>query len=345
MVAATPWRDEWRSALCDVPDGPTASSATVPPMEAHQAAGELSVTEFEPLLGTVVEVRVRSTDGDPDDAVAETVAAEMRRLEQVFSVYRPDSSLCRWRAGHGEATWHTEPELVAVLGLAVRWFDRGRGRFHPCSGRLTALWRAAEREGVEPAPEVLAAAVAELRRLPFGVGTDGMVRTGDCSGVDLNALVKGWIVDRAVAVGMAQPDVLGITVNAGGDLCHRGVGSVVVGIEDPYRPYDNVRPLLRVVVHDGALATSGPARRGVRVAGRWYGHTVDPRTGRPVDRLVSASVLAPDAATADAVATIVGVGTPEEALEFVAGLDGVGCCVIDVDRQMWRDPVWQAAEC
>ena len=305
-------------------------------------AGLLSVTSMRRLLGTVVQVRLHSTHGDPGDTVAVGIFAEIERLEQVFSVYRPDSELSRWRAD----PQHTQvgDELRAVLALAEQWFVRGHGAFNPNLGALTACWRAAGEQGVEPPAGDIEELVATAAVLPYTVVGDAVAVLGPCAGIDLNAFAKGWIVDRAVEWALREPSVLGVTVNAGGDLAHRGAGSVRVGVEDPAARYDNGAPLVVMHLADGAIATSGSTRRGVQVGERWFGHVLDPRVGRPVERVVQVSVLADDAATADVVATIVGVETVEAAEAFVASLDRVGVCTIDSTGSLWTNAWWRANE-
>jgi thiamine biosynthesis lipoprotein len=109
-----------------------------------------------------------------------------------------------------------------------------------------------------------------------------------------------------------------VTVNAGGDLAHRGGPPIRVGVENPLRPYDNEPPLMTIEVADAGLATSGRARQGVRIGGVWHSHVVDPRTGRPVDDVASVSVTACDAGTADVMATVLGVLDLDEALAWAS---------------------------
>jgi FAD:protein FMN transferase len=311
-----------------------------------EVGGLLSVSTHEPLLGTVVEIRVVARDELAVEAVDHLVVGEMRRLEGVFSVYDDGSELCRWRRGEVDAP---SRELVGVLAAAAIWHRRGGGAFHPCVGELKDLWNRAAAEQRVPAADALAACVVRLSKLPYVVVVDvdsvgGVARVhqvADCSNVDLNAIAKGAIVDIVTRLGMRQRGVVSLVVNAGGDLLHRGTGSVVVGIENPARPYDNEPPLAVVHISDGAVATSGSARRGWRIDGKRFGHVLDPRTGRPVESVASVSVAADDAITADAVATVVGVLGPEAGLAFAAGVDGVGCLVVDSAGQQWSDEVWQ----
>lgn len=284
------------------------------------------------LLGTVVELRVTAADEEVAERVDATVIAEIERLGAILSARDERSELRRWARGE---VAEPSPELAAVLASAEEWTRRSGGAFDPRVGRLVDVWSRAAADGRVPDDDELGRALA--------VAPDGAADAPPGI-VDLSAIAKGWIVDRAAALGGSQAGVGSLTVNAGGDLRHVGAGSIVVGIEDPRRPYDNAPPLVAVRLGPGALATSGGARRGWRIDGRWYPHVLDPRTGRPVDRVASASVLAPDAATADVVATVLTVAEIDEGLAFVEGLDGVEGLVVARDGTVSRSPGWAASE-
>lgn len=295
------------------------------------------VARYDGLLGTVVEVRVHARDAELAGRVERAVAAEIVRLESVFSVYDPASQLVRWRAGDPDAAG---AELHQVLGLALAWHERSGGAFAPSTGTLTARWRRAAAEGVEPRPHELDALASAA--VPYRVVDGRAALIGDGSSIDLNALAKGWIVDAAAACAAEVDGVEAIVVNAGGDLVHRGRGSVRVGVENPRRPFDNEPPLAVVALADGALATTGGARRGLVVGAARHSHVLDPRTGRPVAHTRSATVLAADAATADVVATVAGVLTPDEAIAFVDGLDGVACLLVPAEGDVRTSVRWPA---
>ncbi len=294
--------------------------------------------EHQGLLGTTVDVRVAAVDNATADSVDVAVVAEIARLERVFSAFDDRSELCRWR---GRERLAPSREFAELMGHALDWQIRSGGGFNPLAGEMSGLWREAETEGSPPSDVALAAAVASIREPRFEM-VDGLpVATGDCSALNVNAIAKGYVVDRA----LDAADRLGLSwvcVNAGGDLAHRGVGAVRVGIENPHRPYDNEPPLMVIRLADAALATSGHARRGFRVGDRWFGHVLDPRTGWPVKEIASISVVAGDAMTADVLATVAGVMAPDEALGFLDGVDDVeGLVVIEDGLQLttvgWTD--------
>ena len=311
-------------------------------MSAGRGTGRQSCSgRYHPLLGTNVEIRVDATAQSDDDAQqlaadAEGAAVdEMVRLQAVFSVFDPDSELCRWRAG---LTDTTSSELVECLAAAEHWWRVSSGGFHPASARLRMLWLAAEADQRLPGDEELAAVVAGLHRLPYVVDDGRVSRTGDCSGVDLNAIAKGYIVDQGVATALRLPGVVDVLVNAGGDLRHEGDRELRVGVEDPT---DRAGPPATVVdLACGALATSGSVHRGFQIAGTWYGHVLDPRTGRPVADRPSTTVGARDAMTADAIATVVNVLGWPAAEPLLADVVDVAVLTVDAAGTLLHGGRW-----
>ena len=266
-------------------------------------------------------------ESHPDTAerIALAVFAEIERLEPVFNWFDHDGELRRW--SRGETT--PGEELAEVAALAELWKRRSGGGFDPAVGSLVALWtRAAEEDRVPSRTEI-----AET--------LDAMNSSSDRH--SLNAIAKGWIVDQAIRQGLSEGSASNLVVNAGGDLVHHGADPIIAGIEDPRRPYDNVPPLLRVAVDNMALATSGGSRRGWTIDGERYSHIINPRAGWPQGHVDSASVIAQDGATADAMATILTVVEVAEGLALCEEVE-VGCCIIDASGAVRRNERWRYAE-
>jgi len=296
----------------------------------------------EPLLGTVVVVDVHGPDDSVAAAADRAVVEEIRRLQAVFDIFNAASELSRWKRGE---VARPSDELRAVLGAARDHQVASGGRFNPSVGVLVSLWRTAEHTGIEPDDALLRATAAGIADPPYRVVDGDVVVDGAISGIDLNAFAKGWIVDRAVEAALATVgDLAGVVVNAGGDLRHHGGAPLVVGVENPLRPYDNEPPIDAVRVQDGGLATSGRARRGHQVGERWRAHVIDPRTGRPVDDVASITVVAADTATADVTATILGVIPPLEAVRE-ADAAGIACLVVGADGSVRSSRAWQELRC
>jgi thiamine biosynthesis lipoprotein len=279
-----------------------------------------------PILGTEVEIRVIA---DPDGALAADAAAvaEFERLAAVFSVYEESSELARWRRAEVD---ECSADLTQVLAAAQAWHAASGGAFHPAILPLRRRWQRAAAEDRLPDPAEMAELAIACATLPFTVTKGRVERTADCSAVDLNAIAKGYIVDRAALAALAVPEVEAVMVNAGGDLRHVGEGSVLVGIEDPTKLPGTAEPRWHVRLTQVGMATSGVARGGFTVSGQGFGWVIDPRTGWPSTHTTSASVVAIDAMTADTLSTVLTVLPPAEALTL-AEAEGWACLLVGAD--------------
>ena len=300
---------------------------------------------YQSVLGTQLHVIVGAETAAVAEPAQRRVLEEILRLESLLSTYRVDTPLSRWmRAEEDELP----DEVVRVLALAQDWFVASKGALHPGLGALRARWRQAEQEGRPPSRAECRELAAQAGQLPFTIRTDAGVRrvqrTGDCASLDLDALAKGWIVDRAAEIELG-PGIGWLMVNVGGDLRLVGPGSVRVAVEDPRSTIDNAPPLAVVTMTPGGLASSGSARRGFQVADRWFGHVLDPRTGWPLEDAAGATVVAADTATADALATVVSVEGLDHPM-VVALLAGTGATALVVTAtgavqpsRRWREQV------
>ena len=298
---------------------------------------------YEPLLGTRVDIAIQADDPDAAHRADERAQATIEQLTGVFSLYDPDSELCMGRRGE---VANPGDELVGVLEQAEHWYRLGTGTFHPACAALRRHWLAAEHHQRRPNPAELQDLANTLRPLPFRTTRrDGRVhieRVTDCGDVDLNAIAKGHIVDRAVAAARADDAVHTVVVSAGGDLRHAGHGDAVpVNVEDPHRVADNAPPIARFPLAEAAVATSGSTRRGFRIGSESFGHVIDPRTGWPVADTMSATVRAPSALVADAVATIAMVLAPHQGIAFVDRLpEAVAALLVEADGTQHVSARW-----
>jgi len=143
--------------------------------------------------------------------------------------------------------------------------------------------------------------------------------------LDPSGYVKGWAAERAADV-LREHGARRFALNVGGDVICAGGGP-----ESPWRvgvrlPVDPARLALLLGLQDGAVATSGSYERG--------DHVVDARTGRPATDWRSITVLAPDLATADAVATAA-LAMGADGPEWAARRPSCDVAAIACDDRLW----------
>jgi thiamine biosynthesis lipoprotein len=240
-------------------------------------------------LGARASIRLDHPDAG---AIAARAAAEISRLEGIFSLYRTDSALSRLNA---DAALAAPPaELLECLTLAGTVHRASGGAFDPTVQPLWALWAERASAGSRPTGAELAAA-----RAPGGWGglrldADGIAMAPGM-GLTLNGIAQGYIADRVAALLEAE-GLTDILIDTGE---HRALGQMPGGGGWPVRLAQGGSVALR----NRALATSAPFGTVFDSEGR-FGHILDPRTGEPAAPVWRAvSITAPSAALADALST------------------------------------------
>ncbi|CAN7253090.1 FAD:protein FMN transferase [Microbacterium maritypicum] len=235
-------------------------------------------------IGTQWEIE--TTEPLPESARA-AVMAEIDRFDREWSRFRADSEVVRLgREGGGFASVDARPMLDAYRGLSAAT----GGAVNPLvADSLDALGYDADYSLVPGEP---VRAPADWEQDVSWTDTD--VTASAPALIDVGALGKGRLVDLVAAVLAAVPGDL--VVDAGGDIRVRGSG-VRIGLEHPYDP---TKAIGVVDVHDQALCASAINRRAW---GSGLHHVLDARTGMPVRTWAATWAWAPEAMTADAVAT------------------------------------------
>jgi thiamine biosynthesis lipoprotein len=257
-------------------------------------------------------------------AALDTVVGQMSQWET-------GSDLSRFnRARAGE--WHEIPgEFAQVIDAALEISAASGGAFDPALGAVTEQWGFGATGPVEAAPKE-EGNLAAGRRIDFDPAA-GRIRRGEGAALDLSGIAKGYGVDLA-AEWLLGAGVRHFLIEVGGEL--RGEGIQPDGqpwwVDLEISPSLNIAPF-RIALHDLSVATSGNYRRGFSADGRYYSHSFDPRTGRPIAHNVSSvTVVHRSCMMADGWATALTVLGPEAAIAL-ADEQRLAACVIAGDTE------------
>jgi thiamine biosynthesis lipoprotein ApbE len=299
----------------------------------------------ENVMGTSLELKVRADDAAAARWAEECVLAEIDRSSAILSGYDPASELSRW-LGSAQAPVRVSPELFEVLEASDVWRSQGSGAFDPRVEALSRLWSDCARRDRVPSANELAAARGLCERPAWRL--DPVLRTAtrlsECP-LSFNGIAKGAIVERACDRAFDPGrGVRGVLLNVGGDLRVRGAIEGTIGIAAPWADSESSAPLTQITVRDRSVATSGSSQRGFRIQGQWYSHIFDPRSGLPVDRVSSATVIARRSIDADAFAKVCNVLDPSDSIRLARTLPGLDCLIVTRDGQTMQSDGWSAYE-
>jgi thiamine biosynthesis lipoprotein len=260
------------------------------------------------------------------DSLLEAVNASM-------STYRSNSLISRLNAE--DSTVVIDAMFEEVFLLSKRIHQESGGYFDPTVGILVNAWGFG--------PEGPRNEVPQLENLLPRVGLDkvrisegSMIKEVPGVQLDFNAIAKGYTLDR-IAVLIRNNGGLNYLIELGGEIVASGMNLTkqalwTIGIDNP----QDTQSLSRVIpLRDAAMATSGNYRkfRVDSISGRPYGHTINPLNGRAeTTNVLSASVIAPTCAEADAYATAFMAMPLHQSLQFLAGRPEFSIYLIYVDQ-------------
>jgi thiamine biosynthesis lipoprotein len=248
---------------------------------------------------------------DPPAELRAEIEGVLARVVAEMSHWEPGSNLSRFNQAEPGCWQPLPPGFAQVLAVGLAIADASGSAFDPAMGALADLWGFGP-AGPQPFPADAAVAEALACSGHRHIEQDGArARRSAPVALDFSGIAKGYAVD-AVADRLRGLGLADFLVEIGGEL--RGEGIKPDGqpwwVDCEAVPGVAAAPL-RVALHGLSIATSGDYRRGFHADGRRYGHTIDPRTGRPLENhAASVSVLHASCMHADAWATALGVLGP-----------------------------------
>jgi thiamine biosynthesis lipoprotein len=237
------------------------------------------------------------------EAAAEEALDEVDRIDRLMSHYKPDSPLSE--INREAATHPVRPprELFDFIAESVRYSSRSSGAFDITVGPLMKAWGFFRGDGRMPSSSELGAAARLVGVRHLRLDAEAGTVAFDAQGVelDLGGIAKGYAIDRAVRVLRAR-GVTAALVSAGGSTVY-GIGQPpgaeawAVDIQDPL---DSRRSATTVRLRDRSLSIAGRSEKGFEIGGVRYSHIMDPRTGRPVQGVLTVAVLSDTGTDGDA---------------------------------------------
>lgn len=227
-----------------------------------------------------------------------------KALDASLSIYRPQSLISQFN--ESENGVEMDRHLARVVERSFQIHRESGGLFDITVYPLVRAWGFGTRESdALPDSTAIRAILPCVGSEKLQVQGNRLFKANPCVQIDLNGIAQGYSVD-VVAVFLEARGVQNYIVEVGGEIRTKGrkyPGKEVmtIGIETPsLTEFD--APVIREVIHigDGAVTTSGSYRKFRESGGVRLSHIIDPQSGFPVQReIISATIVAPDAITAD----------------------------------------------
>ena len=247
-------------------------------------------------MGSAYSVVVYGEDRTRMEEAVDAAFAEVQRLDQMLSNYKPESELSEINRYAGEHPVAVTQEMFDLLAACVEYSRDSEGAFDITVGPLMKVWGFYKGTGRLPhRAEILGA----MERVGYrNIVLDAAHRTvrlaKEGAELDPGGIGKGYAVDRMVEV-LKQYGIQAALVSASGSSIY-GLGAPPgekgwkVEIRDPKNEKKSVA---EVYLKDESMSTSGNYEKFFRAEGRIYSHIMDPRTGWPAQGVLSVSAVTP----------------------------------------------------
>lgn len=298
-----------------------------------------------PTMGTSYSLKIVSPPADVDAAAVQAVIDEvLARIDQSMSAYRSDSEISRFNTSNSTQWFEVSQDLASVVQSALRFSEDSGGAFDVTVAPLVAAWGFGATEQTPPSlpePAVLDALRASTgyEKLQVRMQPPALRKNAAEVQIDLNAIAPGYAVDQ-LGERLSSMGVERYMINVGGEVRVRGRnaqgGAWKIAAEKPVDGEPVPWAILRL--SDLAVTTSGEYRRYYEIDGRRYSHTIDPRTGRPVQHsLASVVVIGPTSMYTDGWATALNVLGAQAGYELAVQRDITAMFIEWQDgRLRWR---------
>jgi thiamine biosynthesis lipoprotein len=250
------------------------------------------------IFGTIYHVTYQS-----DQSLKENIENVLQQVDGEFSMFNDTSTVSRLNRGEHPVLSAMYQEVAAKAAEVKQETD---GAFDVTVAPLVNAWGFGFKH----------------EQMPTRRQVDSLLKIRNQ--LDYSAIAKGYGSD-VVARLLQKKGVQNFMVEIGGEVVTKGISEKRlpwrIGVTKPVDDSLTVQGELQTILNvtDRAMATSGNYRNFYYKGGRKFAHTIDPKTGYPVQHsLLSATVLAADCATADAYATafmVLGIERAKAVLE------------------------------
>jgi len=287
-------------------------------------------------MGSRFDITVVAPDSIEAHSFIDLAVAEITRIEKLISSWDPNSQTSEINRNAGIKAVKVDRELFDLIDRSLGISKLTDGAFDISYASMDKIWKFDGSMTKMPTEDEIKSSVSKIGYknilLDKENSTVFLVNIG--MKIGFGAIGKGYAADKAKKLLMSKGVVAGI-INASGDM--NTWGKQTNG--EPWKvaitnPLDKNKAFALLPITNGAVVTSGNYEKFVVFNGVRYSHIIDPRTGYPATGIISATVFAPKAEMADALATSIFVMGMEIGLNRINQIPNVECIIIDEKGQI-----------
>lgn len=284
------------------------------------------------LIGSPFELIVVATDSTQANLYFEASVQEVKRIELLISEWKPETEVSKVNAQAGISAVKVSKEVFDLVERALKISKISEGAFDLTFASMEKLWQFDKKEHASlPSPEIVSNNVKNVG-YPFiqmDKKNQTIYITNPKTKIGLGGIGQGYIADK-ISEKLKGMGCTSAVVNVSGDVYAWGKKPD----QKPWQvaitnPMNTQKIIGYFPLENSAVETSGNYEKYFTHQQKRYAHIIDPRTGYPVQDIVSVSVFAKTTELSDALATAVFVLGVKDGLALLNQLDGIEGIIID----------------
>ncbi len=279
---------------------------------------------------------------DDDEVAAQqhigAAVAEISRIEQLLTTFKPDSQTNQINANAGIAPVVVDREVFELIERSIAISGLTQGAFDLTYGSIDkSLWNFDKSMTALPSAATALEMVhlINYKNILLDKTNNSVFLKEKGMRIGFGGIGKGYAAERARKILLDRRVTSGI-INASGDLTTWGNqpngNPWTIGIANPDYPQ---KAFSYIDISNKAVATSGNYEKFVMIGGKKYSHTIDPKTGLPISGIKSVTVISNNAEFADAMATPIAVMGIQAGLYLIDQIPNLYCIIIDDHNKIY----------
>lgn len=287
------------------------------------------------LMGSAFEFIIL-TDAEAGESLLDDCVAEVQRIEFLLTEFSNTSQTAKINQAAGQEPVQVDDETFQIIKRSLNISKLTQGAFDITAGVLKKLYNFKGEAFKIPDAKILAQALMKVgyQKIKLKVPNQVLLTTAGMH-IGFGGIGKGYAADMVKKL-LINKGVTSGVINASGDLTAWGKRldgqSWKVAIADPN---DKSKNIAWIPVEEMSVATSGDYEQYFIHQGKRYSHTIDPKTGRPIQGMKSVTIVSPSAELSDALATAVFTMGVEVGLHFVSQLPQTHVLIIDEKNKVF----------
>ncbi|KOP38203.1 FAD:protein FMN transferase [Flavobacterium sp. WLB] len=283
------------------------------------------------LMGGRFDISIVAKDSLTAEQNINEVIAEITRIENLISDWKPDSQVSQVNQNAGIKPIKVDREVFELTQRAIKLSGITNGSFDVSFAAMDRIWKFDESMTEMPSAEAIKKSVEKVGYKNIILDSVESTIFLKLKGMKIGfgALGEGYATDKCRAMMIAKGIQAGI-INGSGDMSTWGKQPNgqpwKIGITNPFKPE---KVLAVVPLNQGAVTTSGSYEKFVVFNGKRYSHIINPATGYPATGLCSVTVFGPNAETANGLSTSLMVLGQKEGLLLLQKFSEYSCVMIN----------------